>query len=53
MSFFVLDHVYSGDVASLGLEYQSGDNDYEIIVSVNRDDRLYEMINAVAEYELK
>ena len=52
MAKFLLDHEYAGDVASLGLEYQSADNDYEIIVNVDRNDRLYDMINAIAEYEI-
>ena len=52
MPKFILDHEYAGDVASLGLEYQTGDNDYEIIVSVDRNDRLFDMINAIAEYEV-
>jgi len=52
MTKFLLDHIYAGDVASLGLEYQSGDNDYEIIVSVDRSDHLYDMIAGAAEYEI-
>ena len=49
---FVLDHEYAGDVASLGLSYESGDNDYEIIVSVDSSDRLFDMIKGASEYEL-
>ena len=39
------DHEYAGDLASLGVEYQSSDdNDYEIIVTVDKwqcDDQLF------------
>ena len=52
MTKFLLDHEYAGDCAALGLEYESADNDYEIIVTVDRDHRLFDMINSVAEYEL-
>ena len=42
---FELDHEYAGDLASLGVEYQSSDdNDYEIIVTVDKwqcDDQLF------------
>ena len=52
MTKFVLDHEYAGDVASLGLSYESGDNDWEIIVSVDSNDRLFSMIKGASEYEL-
>ena len=52
MPQFVLDHEYAGDCAALGVEYRTGDNDYEIIVTVDRNDRLIDMIHAVAEYEV-
>ena len=29
---YTFDHEYAGDLASLGIEYQSSDNDSEIIV---------------------
>ena len=50
---FVLDHEYAGDCAALGVEYQAGDNDYEIIVSVDKlqhDCRLSEYMRAVSNY---
>ena len=52
MAKFVLDHEYSGDVVSLGLSYESGDNDWEIIVSVDTNDRLFSMIKGASEYQL-
>ena len=45
---FILDHEYAGDVASLGIDYRSADNDYEIIVTVNNDDPNYDKIAAIA-----
>ncbi len=29
---YTFDHEYAGDLASLGIEYESGDDDHEIIV---------------------
>jgi hypothetical protein len=47
---FVLDHEYAGDCSALGIEYQAGDNDYEIIVTLPHDAHHYKMIAGVAEY---
>ena len=50
MTEFVLDHEYAGDCAALGVEYQAGDNDYEIIVTLPNDHHNYSMIAGCAEY---
>ena len=50
MTEFVLDHEYAGDCAALGVEYQAGDNDYEIIVTLPNDHHNYQMIAGCAEY---
>ena len=47
---YTFDHEYAGDLASLGIEYQSGDNDYEIIVTEPRDHRLTAALEALSEY---
>jgi hypothetical protein len=34
---YELDHEFAGDLASLGIEYQSSDdNDYEIVVTIDK-----------------
>ena len=34
---YELDHEFAGDLASLGIEYQSSnDNDYEIVCTINK-----------------
>jgi len=50
MMTFILDHEYAGDVASLGIEFQSADNDYEIVVSIEHDHPYYNNIAAIADY---
>tara|TARA_B100001939_G_scaffold215603_1_gene185403 strand:+ start:973 stop:1194 length:222 start_codon:yes stop_codon:yes gene_type:complete len=41
MISYVFDHEYAGDLASLGIEYQSSnDNDYEIVVTEFDDHKL-------------
>ena len=47
---YTFDHEYAGDLASLGIEYQSGDNDYEIIATVSSDHNLTEAFKSLSEY---
>ena len=47
---YTFDHEYAGDLASLGIEYQSGDNDYEIVVTESSDHRLTDAFKALSEY---
>jgi hypothetical protein len=47
---YTFDHEYAGDLASLGIEYQSGDNDYEIVVTEPDDHRLTPAFEALSCY---
>ena len=38
------DHEYAGDLASLGIEYQSRDNDHEIECMVAQDHELFDQL---------
>lgn len=38
------DHEYAGDLASLGIEYYSKDNDYEIECMISQDHELFEQL---------
>ena len=55
MVSFIFDHEYAGDLASLGIEYQSHpDNDYEVIVETNSDDPMINYLkdNADCYYDI-
>ena len=49
MISYVFDHEYAGDVASLGLGFESADNDYEIVVSIEHDNPHYDKLAAIAD----
>ena len=55
MLSFIFDHEYAGDLAALGIEYQSHpDNDYELIVDEPCDHPMidYLMDNADCYYDI-
>jgi hypothetical protein len=54
MISYTFDHSYAGDLASLGIEYLSLSNDYEIevIESVNHEYTDYLMQHADAYYRI-
>ena len=51
MISYVFDHEYAGDLASLGIEYYSKDNDHEIECMVSQDHKHFDqLIEASNDY---